>query len=201
MSNHEQNESASTQSLHAVLAEYIRRREAGEAVEMESLCAAYPELADGLRSYAEGEGLLEALSAPSRIDSGDPESAETIRPGASQRTDFAPQTEFGRYHLIRQLGSGAMGVVFLAEDTHLGRQVALKIPTGTGTEGPGFLKRFTREAQAAALNEAGIFHFAQIVSMNRRELAWLDENIPGEDGQNASDSWRRQAIAIGRKAD
>ncbi len=150
MSNHEQNESASTQSLHAVLAEYIRRREAGEAVEMESLCAAYPELADGLRSYAEGEGLLEALSAPSRIDSGDPESAETIRPGASQRTDFAPQTEFGRYHLIRQLGSGAMGVVFLAEDTHLGRQVALKIPTGTGTEGPGFLKRFTREAQAAA---------------------------------------------------
>lgn len=56
-------------------------------------------------------------------------------------------------------------------------------------------------SQAAALNEAGIYHFSQIVSMNRRELVWLDENIPGEDGQNASDSWRKQAIAISRKAD
>lgn len=138
------------QSLHAVLAEYIRRQDAGEAVDIESFCAAYPELADGLRSYAEGEGMLEALSDPAGVAPDNLRSAETLRPGAAQRTDFASQAEFGRYRLIRQLGNGAMGAVYLAEDTQLGRRVALKIPTCNGTEGPEFLKRFKREAQAAA---------------------------------------------------
>ncbi len=150
MSNDNQGDSAETQSLHVVLAEYIRRRDAGEPVNIESFCRAYPELADGLRSYAEGEGLLDALGESSPAVSSNARSAETLRPGAAQRTDFAPESEFGRYRLLRQLGNGAMGAVYLAEDTHLGRRVALKIPTSTGTEGSEFLKRFTREAQAAA---------------------------------------------------
>ena len=137
-------------TLHGVLAEYIRRREAGESVDIESFCASYPDLADGLRSYAEGEGLLDALSDRADVDSGDLRSAETMRPGGAQRTDFAPQSQFGRYWLVHQLGKGAMGTVYLAEDTQLDRRVALKIPKGTGTDGEEFLKRFTREAQAAA---------------------------------------------------
>ncbi|HCS51551.1 MAG TPA: hypothetical protein DIW81_08145 [Planctomycetaceae bacterium] len=148
--DNDQNESAATQLLHSVLAEYIRRRDAGDPVDIESFCMAYPDLADGLRSYADGEGLLQALADPASVDSSITSSAETLRPGAGQRTDPAPQADFGRYRLIRQLGNGAMGAVYLAEDTHLGRQVALKIPRGTGTEGPEFLQRFTREARAAA---------------------------------------------------
>lgn len=96
MSNNDQSASAAPQSLHVVLAEYIRRRDAGEPVNIESFCNAYPELADGLRSYAEGESLLDALDDSASVDSSNLQSAETIRPGASQRTDFAPQAEFGR---------------------------------------------------------------------------------------------------------
>jgi len=57
-----------------------------------------------------------------------------------------------------------------------------------------------RADQQAALNEAGIFHYAQIVGMNRRELAWLDQNMATEAGQGAAESWRKQAIQLTRQA-
>lgn len=56
------------------------------------------------------------------------------------------------------------------------------------------------ESQVEALHNAGIYHFSQIVGMNRRELAWLDENISGEQDRAPAGEWRKQAIQIGRKA-
>ena len=38
-----------------------------------------------------------------------------------------PGDRYGRYHIIRLIGRGAMGEVFLARDTEAGREVALKI--------------------------------------------------------------------------
>lgn len=57
----------------------------------------------------------------------------------------------GRYHIVRKLGSGGMGAVYLALDTILDRQVALKIPRIPKDErGPKMLARFLREARAGA---------------------------------------------------
>ncbi|MHC5538263.1 protein kinase domain-containing protein, partial [Singulisphaera rosea] len=57
---------------------------------------------------------------------------------------------FGRYKVIRTLGRGGMGSVFLAHDTQLGRDVALKVPH-LGEKGRSeALERFSREAKAAA---------------------------------------------------
>ena len=65
----------------------------------------------------------------------------------------------GPYLLVRTLGSGGMGVVHLAEDTVLGRQVALKVISPHLAEDPGFRARFTREAQAlAALDSPHVVH-------------------------------------------
>ncbi|MEX1097658.1 MAG: serine/threonine-protein kinase [Planctomycetales bacterium] len=58
--------------------------------------------------------------------------------------------EFGRYRVERLLGRGAMGAVFLARDTQLGRAVALKVPSFGDGAPAGSVQRFLREARAAA---------------------------------------------------
>jgi tRNA A-37 threonylcarbamoyl transferase component Bud32 len=55
-----------------------------------------------------------------------------------------------RYNIIRQLGAGAMGVVWEAEDTHLHRKVALKFVKADGTDDKALRKRLLREARALA---------------------------------------------------
>jgi serine/threonine protein kinase len=59
-----------------------------------------------------------------------------------------PGESFGRYQIVRQLGRGAMGAVYLAYDTQLHRHVALKTPF-LGNN-PQVIGRFLREARTAA---------------------------------------------------
>jgi serine/threonine-protein kinase len=56
--------------------------------------------------------------------------------------------KLGKYTLIKQLGRGAMGVVYLADDALAGRRVALKILLKKIAENPAFISRFRREAKA-----------------------------------------------------
>lgn len=58
--------------------------------------------------------------------------------------------QIGRFEIERELGRGGLGVVLLAHDPVLRRQVALKVPRPEALLTPDLRKRFQREAQAAA---------------------------------------------------
>lgn len=59
-------------------------------------------------------------------------------------------TEFGQYRIIEKIGAGGMGEVYLADDTKLDRQVALKFLSFHLSQDQTSRARFTREAKAAA---------------------------------------------------
>ena len=61
------------------------------------------------------------------------------------------------YRILRQIGKGGMGEVYVAEDLKLTRKIALKILPPTMADNPERLERFEREAQAvASLNHPNI---------------------------------------------
>jgi serine/threonine-protein kinase len=56
----------------------------------------------------------------------------------------------GKYEILRVLGRGAMGIVYVAHDTVLERDVALKLMASSIADDPSTIDRFTREAKAVA---------------------------------------------------
>jgi serine/threonine protein kinase len=75
----------------------------------------------------------------------------------------APGVTLGHYRILRLLGKGGMGEVYLAEDTLLDRKVALKILSAQSTADPERVVRFIQEAKAAsALNHPNIITIYEI---------------------------------------
>jgi formylglycine-generating enzyme required for sulfatase activity len=83
----------------------------------------------------------------------DPAKARTVdaaQPPPNAHDPLIDETLAGRYRILKVLGRGGMGTVYLAKDVQLGRKVAVKIPMIVDSGDTTFLKRLKREAGIAA---------------------------------------------------
>ncbi|MFN0055066.1 MAG: protein kinase domain-containing protein [Planctomycetales bacterium] len=119
-----------------------------------------------------------------------------------------PLSEFGRYRIVRLLGEGAMGRVYLAEDTQLQRQVALKVPQLEEGKDAKRLERFYREARLAAtlnhpnicpIHDVGEYRGTHYISMGYVEgkplAAYIQPDQPLPERTSAS-LLRKVALAL-----
>ncbi|HEX4900971.1 MAG TPA: protein kinase, partial [Pyrinomonadaceae bacterium] len=85
------------------------------------------------------------------------------------------------YRIVEKLGEGGMGVVYIAEDTLLGRRVAIKTLTSRGSDNKHFRTRFLREARAvSALSHPHIAHIYDYGETEDHEPYIVMELIKGE---------------------
>src|ERR1051326_6560270 len=97
-------------------------------------------------------------------------------------------TKFGRYEIRSKIGEGGMGEVYLARDTQLDRDIALKILMAEVARDQQRLHRFLQEARAAsALSHPNVAHIYEIgevegthfIAMEYVEGEGLDKKIAG----------------------
>jgi serine/threonine protein kinase len=138
-----------------------------------------------------------ANKPPSGLDT--PVSGGAAAPPRAGIFDALPAT-FGRYRVTKQLGAGGMGSVYLAHDTQLDRQVALKIPLTAGAEGPNVKERFLREARAAAnLHHAYICPLHDVGEINGipyLTMAFIDGRPFSEVLRTQSTPFKPRTVAV-----
>jgi TPR repeat protein/predicted Ser/Thr protein kinase len=110
---------------------------------------------------------------------------------------------FGHFRIVKKLGQGGMGTVYLARDVNLDRAVALKVPRFSPADGSAVLERFRQEVKAAAAldhpNICPVYEAGCIDGVHFMTMAYV-EGKPLSSMVKSGKPWApRQAALLIRK--
>jgi TolB-like protein/tetratricopeptide (TPR) repeat protein len=143
--------------------------------EVRRLLARHDALCSGQDSFP---GTLDLHQAATLVDAVEPEDPAAI----------------GRYEIVRRLGSGATGVVYLARDPSLARQVALKLLSPHLSHDAMGIRRFTEEARAASRLDNP--HIVAVHEIGRSEDDRLFIAMAYHEGETLRDRIARGPLAV-----
>jgi WD40 repeat protein/serine/threonine protein kinase/tetratricopeptide (TPR) repeat protein len=129
--------------LEQLAEEFVERHRRGERPTLSEYAGRHPHLAAEIHDLFPALVKIEHLKPAAGDLNGD------FGPASGPAEDSAPE-RLGEYRILRQVGSGGMGVVYEAEQESLGRHVALKVLPRQALLKATYLERFRREAKAAA---------------------------------------------------
>lgn len=147
------NDNGREEVLTRLMAEYDEALAANAPTKVvdESVVDFDPQLA---LEWDEAKWCIDLLDRARRLAAGRPSVApdpsNLDRFGADSGLDIQTTRRVGRFQIERELGRGGLGIVYLAHDPQLGREVAIKVPRFEALLDDGMLRRFLREAEAAA---------------------------------------------------
>jgi len=121
--------------------EFLDRKRRGERPTLQEYLDRHPELAEEIRDLFPALLMMEDLGESSGGTTGAPADGAAASPRLER---------LGDYRILHEVGRGGMGVVYEAEQESLGRRVALKVLSAGALLDPQQVRRFEREARAAA---------------------------------------------------
>ena len=126
---------------------FLRELQAGRKPDRDAVLKQRPDLLSVLDCLTS----LENLAPPPQGD------IATLAPATPMHVSTGSGQRIGKFAIIRELGRGGMGVVYLAQDTELNRPVALKMILAGSMASDEYLQRFQAEVRASArLDHEGI---------------------------------------------
>ncbi len=144
-----------------LVAEFLERRERGDALNVEAFVHEHPEVAGRLRECLDGFQWMDSAALAGRAVS----------------DEVLPRT-FGNYELLRVIGRGGMGCVYEAMHRPLKRHVAVKVLPPHMTHVREFRLRFLREARVVAslhhTHIAPVFEVGQIGNTLYLAMPFID---------------------------
>lgn len=138
--------------LDDIVEEFTSRLRAGQHPAIEEYQNKHPELKEEIEDLLASVAMIEQIKNSASL---------TPSPNQKSLNEVSKLAEIANYDIQREIGRGGMGVVFEAIHKSLGRRVAIKVMPTPVVNSEKYIKRFKREAKAAAklhhTNIVGVF--------------------------------------------